>query len=65
MVPDKAEEEKIVQGNVENKWPTFQDGICKAAFSPFCRAHVQGVRSARQKGCGLAGRTFLNIPVGR
>ena len=33
-----------------------------AAFSPFCRAHVLWVRSARQKGCGLAGRTFLNIP---
>ncbi len=26
------------------------------------RAHVLRVRSARQNGCGLAGRTFLNIP---
>ncbi len=26
------------------------------------RAHVLRVRSARPKGCGLAGRTFLNIP---
>jgi hypothetical protein len=26
------------------------------------RAHVFHVRSARQNGCGLAGRTFLNIP---
>ncbi len=26
------------------------------------RAHVLDVRSARQNGCGLAGRTFLNIP---
>jgi len=49
--------------NVENNWPTFQDGIGKAAFSPFCRAHVLKVRSARQKGCGLAGRTFLTIPL--
>jgi hypothetical protein len=35
-------------GNVENKWPTFQDGADKAAFSHFCRAHVLAVRSARQ-----------------
>ncbi len=32
--------------------------------SGFGRAHVLRVRSARQKGCGLAGRTFLTIPVG-
>ena len=26
------------------------------------RAQVRPVRSARQKGCGLAGRTVFNIP---
>jgi len=36
------------RGNDENKWATFQDGTGKAAFSPFGRAHVLGVRSARQ-----------------
>jgi hypothetical protein len=38
----------MLNGNVENKWATFQDGTGKAAFSPFCRAHVRHVRSARQ-----------------
>ena len=33
-----------------------------AAFSPFFRAHVLPVRSARKNSCGLAGRTFLNRP---
>jgi predicted nuclease of predicted toxin-antitoxin system len=32
---------------VENKWATFQDEAGDA-FSPFCRAHVLRVRSARQ-----------------
>jgi hypothetical protein len=36
-----------------------------AAFSPFCRAHVLHVRSARQNGCGLAGRTFLREASGQ
>ena len=49
-------------GAVENKWPTFQDGISKGAFSPFFRVHVLEVRSTRKTGCGLAGRTFLNSP---
>ncbi len=36
------------------------EGMLKKAASgvlPICRAHVLGVRSARQKGFGLAGRT--------
>jgi hypothetical protein len=41
-------------GSVEKKPP--------AAFSPFSRAHVLCVRSARKNGCGLAGQTFLNQP---
>lgn len=34
-----------------------------AEFSPFCHAHVRRVRSSRQKGCGFAGRPFLNISL--
>ena len=41
-------------------------GLLKKAasgvLSPFIRAHVLRVRSARKNGCGLAGRTFLNDP---
>jgi hypothetical protein len=37
-----------MSGNVENNWPTFQDGTGKAAFSLFFRAHVLDVRSTRQ-----------------
>ncbi len=42
------------------KTRTILPGMLKkppAAFSPLCPAHVLHVRSARQKGCGLAGRT--------
>jgi len=34
----------------------------QVAIFPDLRAHVLKVRSARQNGCGFAGRTFLNIP---
>jgi len=35
----------------------------RAGRLPLCRAHVLWVRSARHKSCGLAGQTFLNIPL--
>ena len=64
----------LLTGAVENNWATFQDGTSKAAFSPFFRAHVVPIRSARKTReslfetshaiSGLAERTFLNRPLG-
>jgi hypothetical protein len=43
-----AKTEKSNEGMLKTNGPPFQDGTGKAAFSPFCRAHVLEVRSARQ-----------------
>jgi hypothetical protein len=40
-------------GNVENKWSTFQDGICKAAFPAFAE-----VATEAESGYAQAGRHF-------
>jgi hypothetical protein len=56
---------QLPSGNVENNWPTFQDGTGKAAFSPFCRVHVLRVRSVRQhKGVTLRDEPSYSAPTG-
>ena len=56
----------VNNGNVEKsrQWRSLPSPKrLRAGRSPFCRAHVLKVRFARQKVCGLTGRTFLTIPL--
>ena len=60
--------DRVYLGNVENKWGTFQDATGEA-FSPFCRAHVLGVRSVRQRAAAFpseySGQDWTGLPSAR